>query len=257
MQKKQAIIAKRVSTTEQKRSSLSLINQEEVCTKFCKDNDFEIIKVVEDVASGKIEPEDRAGLSSALKLAKKTGATIIISKLDRLSRSVETIARLMNSGVPFISVETPQATPFMLHVYSAIAEMERESISNRIKDALRVKKEQLAKEGKKLGNPNAKKVQKVATKANQLKFIEFRAKTAPLIFGIMDELRNGFVFRDGKKCKESWAQTARILNERNIKTMRGGSWQGSQVMQFMKAYKNDEKLNLKKIKRQAQYKKRK
>ena len=226
---KKAIIVKRVSTTEQKRSSLSLINQEQVCFHFCRDNGFEIVAIYEDVVSGKVRPEDRAGLSEALKQAREENATIVISKLDRLSRSVEDIARMMNQGIPFLVVETPEATPFMLHIYSAIAEMERQTISARIKSALKVKKEELAKEGKKLGGPKIKKARKQASKVNKQRFIAFRAKVGPKAFSIQSELR-------AEGVRPTYKAIANLMNEREIKTMSGKQWSPSGVMQLMKTF---------------------
>ncbi len=245
---KKAIIVKRVSTTEQKRSSLSLINQEQVCWGFCEDNGFEIVAIYEDVVSGKVRPEDRPGLSEALKQAREENATIIISKLDRLSRSVEDVARMMNQGIPFVVVETPEATPFMLHIYSAIAEMERQTISARIKSALKVKKEELAKEGKKLGGPKIGKARKQASKVNKQRFMEFRAKTGPIAWMIKEELHH-------RGTRPTYKNIAGLMNEREIKTMSGKPWSPSGVMQLMKTYAKEEELEIRKEQRRRKAKK--
>lgn len=237
MQNKKAIIVKRVSTTEQKRSSLSLVHQEQACIKFCDSEELEVIAIYEDVCSGKIEPEDRPGLSKALEHAKQSGAKIIVSKLDRLSRSVESIARLMNKGLPFIVVETPEATSFMLHIYSAVAQMEREAIGQRIKDALAVKKQQLAKEGKKLGNPSLGTARKKAHKNNIKKNREARAKLMPIVASYRAELiSRGETKKNGEP---TWKAIADLLNERKVTTSTGKKFSGSTVMQLVRAYNKD------------------
>ena len=223
-----AIIVKRVSTAEQGRSGLGLKAQQKACEEFCLSEGMEVIGTFQDVCSGKITPEERDGLSEALQLSKRTGAKIVVMKLDRLSRKVEDIARLMNVGVPFVVVETPQATPFMLHVYSAIAEMERKTIGKRIKAALEVKKEELAKEGKKLGNENITTINKLGHQANREKGQKTRDKFIPIIKSFQMEL-------EAKGLKPSNQRVADLLNERGIKTIRGGKWFPNTIRQLLKA----------------------
>ena len=80
--------------------------------------------------------------------ARKLKAPIIVAKLDRLSRDVHFISGLMSHKTPFIVAELgPDADPFMLHLYAALAEKERRLISQRTKDALAAKKAQGVKLG--------------------------------------------------------------------------------------------------------------
>ena len=79
---------------------------------------------------------DRPKLRQAIARCRKTGATLLIAKLDRLARSVRFIATLMDENVPFVACDMPNATPFMLHVYAAVAEEEARAISRRTKAAL-------------------------------------------------------------------------------------------------------------------------
>ena len=232
-----AISVIRVSTTEQKRSSLGLKSQLQHIKNFCELEGLEIIGMFEDVCSGKVRPEDREGLSKALELSKKTGAKIVVHKLDRLSRSVEDIARLMNSGVPFVVAETPQATPFMLHIYSAIAEMERQTISQRIKNALAVKKEELAKEGKKLGNPtlhlNRDKIVKASLERGQ----KTKDRYVGLINGVIEELQaKGQVKKNGLP---SLRAICDVLNSREIKSPRGSRFYPNTIKQILEVKGTD------------------
>ena len=60
----------------------------------------------------------------------------MVAKLDRLARNVAFISKLMESGVDFVAVDLPQATRFTIHILAAVAEHEREMISQRTKAAL-------------------------------------------------------------------------------------------------------------------------
>lgn len=91
-----------------------------------------------DIASGKHDdPRRRPGLSEALTHCRRTGAILLVSKLDRLSRRVLHIAQLLDDKtVKFKVVSMPHADNFQLHLYASLAEQEREFISLRTKAAL-------------------------------------------------------------------------------------------------------------------------
>ena len=94
----------------------------------------------------------RPRLAAALTAAKASKCSIVVSKLDRLSRDVAFVAGLMAQRVPFIVAELGRdADPFMLHLYAALAEKERRLISDRTRAALAAKKAAGAKLGN-LGN---------------------------------------------------------------------------------------------------------
>jgi DNA invertase Pin-like site-specific DNA recombinase len=92
---------------------------------------------------------DRPQLAKALDACRKRKATLVIAKLDRLGRNVHFISGLMESKVPFVAADMPTATPFMLHVYAAVAEEEVRMIRARTRAALAAAKER----GVVLGNP--------------------------------------------------------------------------------------------------------
>jgi DNA invertase Pin-like site-specific DNA recombinase len=77
----------------------------------------------------------------------------VIAKLDRLARNVYFISGLMESGVEFVAVDMPEANRLTIHILAAVAEHEREMISQRTKAALQAAK----KRGVKLGSPTPKK----------------------------------------------------------------------------------------------------
>ncbi|MCX7287232.1 MAG: recombinase family protein [Rhodobacterales bacterium] len=93
---------------------------------------------------------DRTELSKALHLAKVTGATLVIAKLDRLSRNVAFLLALRDSGVRFMAVDITEANDLTVGIMALVAQAEREAISRRTREALAVAKAR----GEKLGNPN-------------------------------------------------------------------------------------------------------
>jgi DNA invertase Pin-like site-specific DNA recombinase len=100
---------------------------------------------VQRVESGK--RSDRPQLAEALKACRALGATLIIAKLDRLTRNVHFVSGLMESGVEFTAVDFPQANRLTVHILAAVAEHEAKMISERSKAALAAAK----RRGVKLG----------------------------------------------------------------------------------------------------------
>jgi DNA invertase Pin-like site-specific DNA recombinase len=88
-------------------------------------------------------------LRAAMQLAQRHGAVLAIAKLDQLSSNVAFTASLMESGVEFVACDQPQANKFTLHIFAALAEQERDMISERTCRVLQVLKTQ----GKQLGTP--------------------------------------------------------------------------------------------------------
>ncbi|BCJ05726.1 resolvase [Pseudomonas sp. RtIB026] len=125
----------RVSTEKQGRSGLGLEAQREYVQAAAESEGWEVIASFEDHASGTISPADREQCAKALELCRRTGAVLVVAKLDRLSRDVADIAGLMKVA-DFKVATMPQADKFQLHIYAALAEQERTFISQRTKAAL-------------------------------------------------------------------------------------------------------------------------
>ena len=95
----------------------------------------EEIASYEEVQSG--HDDDRPELAKAIAHCKKTNATLLVAKLDRISRRVSYIANLLEvKGLEFKVACMPNADKFQLHIYAALAEQEREFISQRTKAGL-------------------------------------------------------------------------------------------------------------------------
>lgn len=139
----------RVSTREQGDSGLGLEAQRREVMKAVPNGT--IISEHTEIESGK--RNDRPILRKAMEDCRNSGATLVIAKLDRLSRNAAFICHLLDSNTPFLCADMPSITPMVMRILGAVAQEEREAISKRTKDALRSLKER----GVKLGNPNAKR----------------------------------------------------------------------------------------------------
>ena len=143
--KNQYVAYLRVSTQKQGYSGLGLEAQREIIEKHLRDRK-PIAEYVE-VESGR--HNDRPKLKEALELCRKTGANLIVAKMDRLSRNVAFTSQLLESDVEIVFCDFPQANKMMIHIVSAIAQYEAELTATRTKQALQAKKCR----GFTLGNP--------------------------------------------------------------------------------------------------------
>ena len=114
--------------------------------------------------------DNRIELDKAIKQCRRDGSTLIIAKLDRLSRNVSFLFKIKDSGIDICVPGLPEMNTLMFGVLSTFAQYEREMISERTKNALKVLKDN----GVKLGNPqnlidNMEKAQEKATKVKKEK----------------------------------------------------------------------------------------
>src|SRR4030088_2446179 len=147
-----AIAYLRVSTQQQQRSGLGIEAQRATVRQFVAAERLTLVAEFVEFESGKGADalERRPQLAAALAAAKVKKCSVVVAKLDRLSRDVAFVADLMAQRVPFMVAELGRdADPFMLHLYAALAEKERRLISERTKAALRAKKTA----GARLGTP--------------------------------------------------------------------------------------------------------
>jgi DNA invertase Pin-like site-specific DNA recombinase len=138
----------RVSTKRQGASGLGLEAQRKAIDDFVASRAADVIARFTEVESGK--KADRPELGKALHLAKVTGATLLIAKLDRLSRNAAFLLTLRDSGVRFVAADMPEANDLTVGIMALVAEQEREAITRRTKEALAAARAR----GVKLGNPN-------------------------------------------------------------------------------------------------------
>ena len=214
----------RVSTTRQGHSGLGLEAQRAAIRLFAESEGFEVAEEFIEVESGKGSDalERRPELARALARAKKLRCSVVVAKLDRLSRDVAFIASLMSRRVPFINVELgTDCDPFMLHLYAALAEKERALISARTKAALAAKKADGT--GWKPGNPiNLSEAGILGRMADKQAADAFAANILPVI----RQLQAGGL--------TTYQTLADALNNRGIRTARGGQWHPGTVMNILK-----------------------
>jgi DNA invertase Pin-like site-specific DNA recombinase len=167
----------RVSTQRQGKSGLGLEAQQSAIQRFAEAEGYTIDQTFVEVETGKGANalDRRPQLAAAMKAARKSKATILVAKLDRLSRDVHFISGLMTHKVRFMVAELgPTVDPFMLHVYAAVAEQERRRIGDRTREALAAAR----KRGVKLGNPALAKANKAAARQRACDLWPFMQETA-------------------------------------------------------------------------------
>lgn len=214
---KQAVIYRRVSTSEQGKSGLGLEAQMNTVTKFCESEGFNVAAEFQDVASGKLPLEGRPGLAAALKMAAKLKCPVVVGKLCRLSRDVAFISGLMARGVPFVVAELGADTdPFILHLYAALSEKERKLISQRTRDALAP----MVGTGKLGNHKNLSEAQVKGSAANVAASVAFGNRMIPTIETLV---------AGGKSLNAIAAQ----LNGMNVPTMRGGRWTAKAISRVL------------------------
>lgn len=165
------VIYYRVSTKGQGESGLGLEAQKRDVSLYLKNysaTPFEIVKEVTEIRTGKGMLNDRPELSEAVSYAEKTGAILLVAKLDRLGRDVELIAHLIKR-IDIKVACMPFGDKFQLHLYAALAEQEREFISKRTKAALQAAKEKGVILGGGINAINASKLAR-SQKANEFAF---------------------------------------------------------------------------------------
>jgi DNA invertase Pin-like site-specific DNA recombinase len=125
----------RVSRKEQGISGLGLSAQRTAVEKYVQSQNGVILDEFTEIETG-TNKKERIEIHKAIQMAKKEGAILCISKIDRLARNLEFVTSLMNSGVEFIATDMPTANHFTIHIFSALAEQESKLISTRTKLAL-------------------------------------------------------------------------------------------------------------------------
>jgi DNA invertase Pin-like site-specific DNA recombinase len=208
----------RVSTGKQGKSGLGLEAQRETVMGYLNGGRWTLVGEFTEVESGK--RADRPELEKALAACKRQKAKLVIAKLDRLSRNLAFIATLMESGVEFVAVDNPHANKLTVHILAAVAEHERDLISERTKAALAAAKAR----GRVLGSKNITEVAKRGTAAVKANARRFAANVRPIIEEIM---RAGATSHNAIAAK---------LNERNVKTARGGVWTHVQVGAILRPF---------------------
>lgn len=203
----------RVSTVRQGASGLGLEAQTRAIENYVAARKAVLVGTFTEIESGR--NNRRPELEKALLLAKVTGSTLLISKLDRLSRNAAFLLTLRDSGVKFIAADMPDANDLTVGIMALVAQQEREAISLRTKEALASAKAR----GTKLGNPNGAAALRRAGQGNAAGVSAIKAgadRHAANLAPVVQALRSEGI--------SSLGGMANALNERGMLTPRGGRW---------------------------------
>lgn len=213
----------RVSTGRQGRSGLGIEAQRAAVAAYLNGGNWRIVAEFTEVESGK--RSDRPELDKALAAARLHRVPLVVSKVDRLTRSVSFLSRLLDAGVDVRFADLPAiegATGrFMLQQMVAVAELEAGMISKRTKDALAAAKRRGVKLGGDRGVIPSKATRKRATQAVQAKA---DGRAADVAKAIETARASG--------C-ESLRAIAAYLNAQGIPTARGSEWSAVQVSRVL------------------------
>lgn len=207
-----AVAYYRVSTKRQGESGLGLSAQQAAIEGFIKQHDYTLCTEFVEVESGK--NNKRPILQDALAACRKHKATLLIAKLDRLGRNVAFISALMESGVEFKAVDNPYAGKLLVHIMAAIAEHERDRISERTREALQIAKAR----GTVLGTYG----RDVLSKRNKAQALQFAQSMKPTL----DKLH--------KRGITSMRKIASELNRKKIPSATGKKWYANTVHVLLK-----------------------
>ncbi len=129
-----AVALYRVSTAEQGHSGLGMEAQQASVRAFVVAQGWTLIEEFSDIASGK--DDRRPGFQAALARCRQLGATLVAARLDRITRRAHTLSQLLEDGYSVRAADMPGADDLMMRIYAAMAQKERELISERTRAAL-------------------------------------------------------------------------------------------------------------------------
>ena len=210
----------RVSRERQGKSGLGIEAQHATIKGYMQEHGYTLAAAYVEVETGKgfDALDKRPRLKEALQRAKALKCPVIVAKLDRLSRNVAFIASLMETKVPFLVAGLPNADPFMLHIFAALAEQERRMIAERTRVALAAAKAR----GKVLGSPGLADRNRASAYARAQ---ALRATIAPMtLAGI------------------SASEIARRLNADKIATATGKEWHPVTVSRLLRRLEQQQEM---------------
>jgi DNA invertase Pin-like site-specific DNA recombinase len=247
----------RVSTGKQAESGLGLEAQQSAIDAFRLSRNALLIKTYVEVESGKHDDiEDRPMLRAAVAHAKRSGARLVIAKLDRLLRSIPMLAYLKTSNIRFVACDNPEANELTVDILASVAANERRQISTRTREALAAYKAH-RRVSRRVGllHPGGVPPEVVEATAGKLgaslpqcrtltaeAMARGRGKSARVrragaieayedLAGYMKELRG-----DGPPGGLTLLAIAQRLNEDGHTTRRGKPWNAVQVMRVLRRF---------------------
>lgn len=210
----------RVSTAQQGRSGLGLEAQREAVRLFIGNSTGALADEFTEIESGK--NANRPQLARALDACRLTGATLVIAKLDRLSRDAHFLLGLEKAGVDFIAADMPNANRLTVRLMAVIAQEEREMISARTKAALAAARARGTKLGGSRGGPNVDPARGRAARSRAAD--DYARQVGPIALA---------AWNNASESNGSYGRVAAFLKERGIRTPRGGQWTRAAVRSLL------------------------
>lgn len=217
----------RVSTARQGKSGLGLEAQRRAIGDYAAAKGATLLGCFTEVESGR--KNDRPELRKSLQLARLTGATLVIAKLDRLSRNAAFLLTLRDSGVHFLACDMPEANDLTVGIMALVAQQEREAISRRTKEALAAAKAR----GVILGNPNGASALRRAGKGGAALRAAVTNNADAFAEGLRPVIETLQV--EGNTTLRAIADE---LNARGILTRRSAKWHVSNVRNLLERIRN-------------------
>ena len=218
----------RVSTQKQEQSGLGLEAQRKTVEDYLNGDNWTLIEELVEIESGK--NNRRPKLVEAIDLCKASGATLIVAKIDRLTRDAAFLLNLKDAGINFIAADMPEANRLTIGIMALVAEQEREAISKRTKDALAVAKArgvQLGayRDGRFVGRIGTAEDAKKASEARTALYRRRAVVKLPILQKVDP---NGSM---------SLQRIAQLLNNMNVPTISGrGSWSANSVRRLKSVF---------------------
>ena len=224
----------RVSTDKQGIRGLGIEAQRKAVHDFAQRNGSAAALLAEYVEVESGRRADRPELWKAIDHARNAGALLVIAKLDRLSRDVHFLTGLDKAGVEFIACDMPNANRLTITILAAVAEHEREMISQRTKAALAIAKSRIAATGqrghrqvKRLGNPFGARHLQGSSNEKAVAAIKARADDSAY------RVNRAINHIDGS-ANMSDHKLAEALNAQGVLSPRGGRWHATSVARIRK-----------------------
>lgn len=218
----------RVSTRQQGESGLGLEAQEADVRTFAHRNGCDIIRAYREVETGtKHSLDNRPELRKAVAHAKRSGAVLVVAKLDRLLRSTVVCNLLKTSGIQFIACDNPHANALTIDILAAVAEDEGRRISQRTKAALAAYKARGGVLGARRAECRANLSAAARAKGIRTAAVARTDKAREAYADILEQMvtfrSRGLSLRDIAQC----------LNDDAHTTRRGKPWNASQVARVL------------------------
>ncbi|MBX8466589.1 recombinase family protein [Deinococcus sp. RIT780] len=213
----QAVAYYRVSTVQQGRSGLGLEAQRATVQALAQQRSLQLVAEFQEVERAS-RTRRRPQLAAALEHCRRTGAVLLIARLDRLARSVSVISSLMDSGVQFLACDMPHADRLTLHVTAAVAEQEARLISERTRAAMAARRAR----GLPVGDVRNLPPGAAAAGGDVMRQAALQAMRPAATYAA--RLR-----ADGLSLR----QIAGALTEGGFQTRQGGAWDATQVRRIL------------------------